>query len=37
MRWTGGLLAVLAVDSVAPDDFDEVDQEQLELLVRRHF
>jgi len=33
----GRLLAVLDVDSVELDDFDEVDQEYLERLVRKHF
>ena len=33
----GRLLAVLDVDSVELDDFDEVDQEYLERLVRTHF
>ena len=33
----GRLLAVLDVDSTELDDFDEVDQEYLELLVGAHF
>ena len=33
----GALLAVLDVDSTELDDFDEVDQEYLEMLVQAHF
>jgi L-methionine (R)-S-oxide reductase len=33
----GQLLAVLDVDSMELDDFDEVDQEYLEMLVQTHF
>lgn len=33
----GQLLAVLDVDSTGLDDFDEVDQEFLEMLVQAHF